>query len=993
MSNKTQPLVQLAEAEPTGDGYGVPDLAGNADPVTGYVYPASSYAKELSLLHDRSRAYKSRKKIDESSDSNETDNAGSAESCRPHRISFTESGIPGCQDSAPPVSNPGTMRRTHPAMPRLRLAAQAAAEATRILCWTTYYAGLYLVRRDRGDRRLRLATTLRSYLLRMGPLYMKAGQVLGTQSGLLPKQATDEFRSFFSGLPPMRQRALVRVIRKGLRQPVEEVFDWFDWSPIAVGSVAQVHHAVLNGGQHVAVKVVKSGVRARLEASSWLLAKLLWLAHLLFPPMRKYSVPGYFSELRPLLTGQCDMWQEAQRQSEIARNFRNHPYLRIPRTFDALCGEDILIMEYMEGTPGQEAADARYPGAALASRLQDIFYSMVYFHGQFHVDPHPGNVMFGADGQIILLDFGLVGHLSEDDKWNLSSFYYAVILGEWELAVKRFTRAFVAQPGQLDSAGSAYVEELSSILRAHFQDESSRWSTMAFFDDATRLLRRYRARVSTRFSLLALSLLTGEGFISQVDPEIDIWHNARRFTDRFSPYLSEELRGQIERELGQRIPESMATSRDASRYLVAPTHLDRFVLPSAFPLIVRDASGSKIRDIDGNEYIDLSCGYGPHILGYAHPRIVSAIAEAAAEGAVNALASPRELLLAEQIAGAFGQRSKVILSNSGTEAVLMALKIARAYTGRQKIGKLEGHYHGFSDQGMVSSWFRYRGDALRPDPVANSAGVQQSVVDDTLVLQYGEPATLERIAMHAGSLAAVILEPMPAALADIDSAFLRELREVCRRHGILVIYDEVVTGFRVHYGGAQHIAGVEPDLTCLGKIIGGGLPCGALVGDPAIIDIARTTGDPFLDVDSRVFVGGTMSGNSITAAAGAAALGHLRDHPEIYDELRRKTAWLAGELKAHAVAHDVPCNIKGTGSIFSITFDYAIPRRVRDRLAGSNMKANLALAYYLRSAGVYMPELHTMMLSDAHSDTDLEQVSDAFGNCISRMSREGYFSV
>ncbi len=822
---------------------------------------------------------------------------------------------------------------------------------------------------------------------------MKAGQVLGTQSGLLPKQATAEFRSFFSALPPMREAALRRILRRSFRMPAEELFESFEWRPIAVGSVAQVHHAVLRSGEHVAVKVVKSGVRARLEASSWLLERLLSLAHLLLPRLRKYDLPGYFAELRPLLTGQCAMRQEAQRQTEIALNFRHHPYLRVPRTYDALCSDDVLVMEYVEGTPGQEPERADFPPPVLASRLQDIFYSMVYFHGQFHVDPHPGNIMFGPDGQIVLLDFGLVGHLSENDKWNLSSFYYACVLGQWELAVERFTRAFVAQPDRLGSGRSAYAGELSCILRAHFQDESSKWSTIAFFDDATRLLRNYGARASTRFSLLAISLLTGEGFIGQVNPGIDIWRNARRFTDRFSPYLSEELREQFDREIGQRIPQSMAERRNAARYLVAPTHLDRFVLPSAFPLIIQSANGSKICDIDGNEYIDLSCGYGPHILGYAHPCVVEAIRETAAKGAVNALASPSELLLARRIADAFAPTSKVVLSNSGTEAVLMALRIARAYTGRQKIAKFEGHYHGFSDQGMVSSWFRYSGDALHPEPIGNSAGAQRSVVDDTLVLQYGEPASLDRIVTYAGSLAAVILEPMPAALADFDSTFLRELREVCGRHGILVIYDEVVTGFRVHYGGAQHLAEVEPDLTCLGKIVGGGLPCGAVVGRPAVVNMARTTGDPFLDVDTRAFVGGTMSGNSVTAAAGAATLGHLQSHPGIYDALRRKTAWLTQELTAHAAALGVPCKIKGNSSIFSITFDYAIPRLVRDRLAGSNIKANLALAYYLRKHGIYMPELHTMMLSDAHSDADLERVSDAFRDSIGEMAKNGFFTV
>jgi glutamate-1-semialdehyde 2,1-aminomutase len=605
-------------------------------------------------------------------------------------------------------------------------------------------------------------------------------------------------------------------------------------------------------------------------------------------------------------------------------------------------------------------------------------------------------VLFGEQGTLLLLDFGLVGRLTEDDRWNLASFYFACIRNEWELAVERFTRAFVARLGRLEANRAEYAEfteKLTGILRSHFEDTTSSWSTMAFFDDSTRLLREYGARVTTSFSLLALGLLTGEGFIVRTDPEIDIWANARRFTDRFSPYMSEDVRERFDATIGSSIPQSLSMRRDAARYLVAPTHLDRFVLPSAFPMMVAEADGSRIRDIDGNEYIDMSCGYGPHILGYAHPAIVRAIQEAAAKGAVNALGNPYELGLAERIAMAFQPGSKVILSNSGTEAVMTALRLARAFTRKDRVAKFEGHYHGFADQAMVSSWFRHSGDPLRPDPVAGSAGAHHPVVADTLVLQYGEPTSLERVAAHAHELACVILEPMPSALAEFDGGFLRELRDVCDRTGVLLVFDEIVTGFRVHYGGVQHLAGVFPDLTCLGKIIGGGLPCGAVVGRPEVVDAARTTGDPFLDVERKAFVGGTLSGNSVTAAAGVAVLDQLKAEPGIYAELRRKSAALSEGLARHAAERGIPCDIKGRHSIFSITFDYATPKLVRDRLAGSNMKANLALSYHMRRYGVYVPELHTLMLSDAHTDADLTQVEKAFGASLDDMQGERLFAV
>jgi len=323
---------------------------------------------------------------------------------------------------------------------------------------------------------------------------------------------------------------------------------------------------------------------------------------------------------------------------------------------------------------------------------------------------------------------------------------------------------------------------------------------------------------------------------------------------------------------------------------------------------------------------------------------------------------------------------------------VMALRLARAFTGRDRVAKFEGHYHGFSDQGMVSGWFRHRGDRARPEPVEGSAGMQRSVVRDTLVLQAGEPASLERIAASAHELAAVIVEPMPAALAAYDAEFLAALREVCTEHGIVLVFDEIVTGFRVAYGGAQHLAGVRPDLTTLGKIIGGGLPCGAVVGRADVVDAARTTQDPFRDVDSKGFVGGTLSGNSITAAAGLAALRVLAGDPEIYPRLRARSAVLRDGLRRQAAERGIPCDVTGDHSIFSITFDYASPKVVRDRLAGSNMKANLALSYYLRQHGVYVPELHTLMLGDAHTDADLAEVERAFGASLDEMADDGLFA-
>ncbi len=880
-----------------------------------------------------------------------------------------------------------------PTTPRLTRLAFGLTETVRLLCWTSLLALEYILKPRSRRSDVRRAAIVRRYLLRMGPLYIKAGQILGTQTGLFSREASAEFRSFFSGLPPMRRAQLERVLRKAYGKSADQVFASFDPEPIAVGSVAQVHRAVLHDGRAVAVKVIKAGVAERINASCTLISLILATGHRLIPAVHALDGPAHFAELRPALTDQCDMLGEAQRQQTVTENFRAHPFLHVPQVYHDLSRSRVLVMEFVDGLSGERFAEIGSERTDLARRMQDVFYTMAFLHGYFHVDPHPGNVIFGDHGQIIVLDFGLIGVLSEDDKWNLGSFFYACIRKQWGLAVDRFTRAFVADPGRLGSVRDEYEKRLADILLHHFESEASTWSTVGFFDDGTRLLRSYGARVTTVFSLLALGFLTGEGFISRVDPDIDIWKNGRRFTDRFSPYMSEELRDHFDVEIGTGLEQSMRVKDDPARALLAPTHLDRFALPSAFPLIVERAEGARITDIDGNTYIDLSSGYGPHILGYAPKRVVSAIADAAAAGAVNSLGSRAEIELAQMIGEAFGADTRVIFSNSGTEAVQMALRIARAYTGRQRIAKFEGHYHGFSDLGLVSSWFRYSGNRAEPTPVANSAGAQQLVVDDTVVLQYGDPTSPARLAEHAHEIAAVIVEPMPSAMVAYDAHFLTELREVCDRHGIVLIFDEVVTGFRVCYGGVQHIVDVQPDLTCLGKIIGGGLACGALAGRREIMEIAAPSGDPFLDVDTRAFVGGTMSGNSVTAAAGLAVLQELSENPGIYVQLNERTRVLSETMRTAAAELDIPCDIKAEHSIFAIGFDYAKGKFARDKLSGSNVKASIALSYYMRGHGVYLPELHTILLNAAHSEQDIAEVAQAFSASIIEMKQDGLFAA
>ncbi|MFD4429879.1 aminotransferase class III-fold pyridoxal phosphate-dependent enzyme [Nocardia sp. NPDC058497] len=791
-------------------------------------------------------------------------------------------------------------------------ASSPTREVSRLAAWLPYYSTRgYRQFRRTGDKAV-VASNLREFLVRMGPMYTKAGQILGTQTGLFDSDAISEFRALFADMPAMSAEQTRTVLRAKATPELNRRLVEFDPTALAAGTVAQVHRGRLDTGEIVAVKIVKSGVRESLTASTSATSALLAAVQKLVPPARSYDAVSHFAELRPFLVDQCDMRVEAQRQGRVRENFRAHPFVVVPEVYPELCSEDVLVMEFIgDAIPGTEFEKCTYPRAELARRMQDIIYTMAFFHGEFHVDPHPGNSMVYNDGRIVLLDFGLVGTLSEDGKWNLAAFYYACIHGKWDKAVERFIEAFTVKPE--DAAGSIddLRAQLAAVLKYHFEDKTESWSTMGFFDDATKVLRAVGWRLTTEFTLLGLAFLTGEGFVSAVDPDIDVWANARKFTDRFSPFMSDDLKALFDNEIAGHMPEAMAIKNDHDRALIAQIHMDRYMLPSEYPLIVESAEGSRITDIDGNSYIDLSSGFGPHILGYRPKPVVEAIEEAVRKGAVNAIGNRAELELATIIADAFGGDGKVVFTNSGTEAVLTASRIARAFTGKDMIGKFEGHYHGWSDQGMVSSWFRYRGDAKEPIPVSNSAGAQRQVVENTLVLQYGADYSLDRIRKYASSLAAIVIEPMPSMNLDFDPDFLRKLRQVCDECDVVLIFDEVVSGFRAAFGGVQTLAEVVPDLTCLGKIVGGGLPGGAVHGSERVMQTARTTDDPFEDYATRAFCGGTTSGNSVSTAAGAAVLSHLRDNPEIYRELEAKTDYLRESLQRIADEEAVAWHVNG----------------------------------------------------------------------------------
>lgn len=838
------------------------------------------------------------------------------------------------------------------------------------------------------DRSRALGQRLRAYLQAMGPLYIKVGQVLATRGDLLSSAAVEELRQLQDDVPAM-SRSDLDAILQGSFGSLDRVFRSFDFQPIASASIAQVHEARLHSGERVAVKVVKHGVRTQLRRNMAVVRALLRVVHL-WPSLRHLRLPDRFREIEGLLLQQTHMLEEAANQTALSHALENHPYVRIPRAYHSHTSDDVLVMDFVDAIRGKDFRQVQLKRSHLARRLQDTVYTLLYLEGLCHADPHLGNLFFTPEGEIILVDFGLIAQLDEDEKWALASFYYACTRSEWAVAVQRLSKAFIRRRGRIDEDFDGFVAAMTKVLRRHFEERADHWSTYEFFHDASVVLRRYGADYTTSFTKIELIFVSCEGTANQIDPEIDIWDNARKFNDRFSPYMSPRVRATFDEYFALRIPQSKSWQERAHRSLIAPTHLDRYFLPSAYPLFVRRCHGAILEDVDGNEYVDLSCGYGPHILGYAHPVVSGAIQEALRSGWVNAMGHAAEVELAEKLVAAFPGCERAVFSNSGTEAVLQAIRICRAHRRRDRVAKFEGHYHGFSDIGLVSSWFRYTGPREQPLPSAGTLGCADATVKDTLILQYGDPRQIDRLREHAEQLACVIVEPMPSVMADYDLDFLAKLAEACRSLGVPLIFDEVVSGFRVTYGGVQKFAGVAPDLTCLGKIIGGGLPCGAVVGRGDLMEIVRTTNDPFLDCESRAFVGGTMSGNSLSCAAGLAAISHLEAHPEIYSGLERKTQRLASSMRESSERHRVPFQLKAKHSIFAMTFSHKRSRLARDKLA-TNFKANLALAYYMRKHGVYMPELHTIMLNAAHTDDDLDRIAAAFDASLGTLVDEGFF--
>ena len=394
------------------------------------------------------------------------------------------------------------------------------------------------------------------------------------------------------------------------------------------------------------------------------------------------------------------------------------------------------------------------------------------------------------------------------------------------------------------------------------------------------------------------------------------------------------------------------------------------------PVIVR-GSRSRMYDADGNEYIDYVGSWGPLILGHAHPEVLAAVESAARNGTSFGATTPAEADLAEEIIAAMPSIGKLRFVSSGTEATMSAIRVARAYTGRKYVVKFEGCYHGHADMLLVKA-----GSGVATLGIPGSAGVPQEVTQFTLALPYNNvPAVQLAFEKFPQQIACVIVEPVVGNMGCVlpTPGYLQALRQITTRAKSLLILDEVMTGFRLGYSGAQGLYGVQPDLTTLGKIIGGGLPVGAYGGRAEIMNLVAPLGP--------MYQAGTLSGNPLAMAAGLATLRYLRQHPEIYSQLEKNSAALVEGTLACAHKKQIPVQVNHLGSMFTWFFcDQPVTNW--DSAAKCDTKQFAHFHRAMLEQGIYLPpsQFEAAFMSTAHTESDIQATIQAAEKAFAQMN-------
>ncbi len=417
------------------------------------------------------------------------------------------------------------------------------------------------------------------------------------------------------------------------------------------------------------------------------------------------------------------------------------------------------------------------------------------------------------------------------------------------------------------------------------------------------------------------------------------------------------------------VSRSRGLFQQAERYLPGGVNspVRAFRAVGGTPLFIKRGRGSRLYDEDGNEFIDYVCSWGPLILGHSHPRVVEAVTKAVESGSSFGAPTELETKLAKMICGAMPSIEMVRFVNSGTEATMSAIRLVRAFTGRNKIMKFAGCYHGHSD-GLLAK----AGSGMATLGIPSSPGVPASLTSDTLVAPYNNLEAVQQLFEDfAPEIAAIIVEPVAGnmGVALPRPGFLELLRSLTRECGALLIFDEVITGFRVAYGGAQGLYNVTPDLTCLGKIIGGGFPIGAYGGRKDIMEMVAPVGP--------VYQAGTLSGNPVAMTAGIETLGILKES-RVYEELERKSSLLEKGISEAASAAGVNMRLPRQGSMFTIFFAKDVVTDYQTA-AKADTKLYARFFHHLLSEGVYLPpsQFEAAFVSAAHTDEDIEVTIDA----------------
>lgn len=391
------------------------------------------------------------------------------------------------------------------------------------------------------------------------------------------------------------------------------------------------------------------------------------------------------------------------------------------------------------------------------------------------------------------------------------------------------------------------------------------------------------------------------------------------------------------------------------------------------PIFIEQANGCRITDVDGNEYIDYICSWGPLILGHSNACITEGIAQAIARGTSYGVPTEIEVEMAKLIVEAYQGISKVRMVNSGTEATMSALRVARGYTGRNKILKFEGCYHGHSDALLVKS-----GSGTITYGVPTSPGVPEDVVKDTLVARYNDIEGLRKVfAENPDTIAAVIVEPIGGNMGVVpaEKAFLEALRKLTQEHGTVLIFDEVITGFRIAYGSARAYFDIEPDMVCFGKIIGGGLPVGAYAGKEEIMNMVSPVGP--------VYQAGTLSGNPLAMYIGKKQLEYLRDHQEIYTELEEKAKYLEAGIKKNLAELGLKYTVNRAGSLVCLFFTESKVTNFEEAMT-CNIEIFNAYFKALLDQGILIgpAQYEALFLSTAHTKEDLDKTLQAMYNAL-----------